>query len=291
MEKVIFDCDNTLGIENCDVDDGLTLLFLLGSKEIDLQGVTLTYGNSTLDKVEKATRLLQENLGIEFPYYLGTEDRVKRDSEASRFLAECVAENPGEITVIATGSLTNLLGAATYNPLFFSQVKSIILMGGTVEPLKVNGRPVTELNFTCDPQATETVILSEAPLVVMNGHMTAQALFSDTMIDQMIPDETKGGTWLKESLNAWCKLTKEYFDLDGFCNWDMATAMYLIHPEYFSRETYYLTHSQDLSQGRLTLTQERTEHSDKIFSMPENLLDLTGFNRCMSETIRGYLEE
>lgn len=61
MKKVIFDCDNTLGISNCDVDDGLTLLFLLGRKEFELLGVTLTYGNSSLEKVVGATATLQKN--------------------------------------------------------------------------------------------------------------------------------------------------------------------------------------------------------------------------------------
>lgn len=36
MHKVLFDCDNTMGVKNCDVDDGLTLLYLLGRKDIDL---------------------------------------------------------------------------------------------------------------------------------------------------------------------------------------------------------------------------------------------------------------
>ena len=38
--KMIYDCDNTIGIEGCDVDDGLSLLFLLACEEADLLGVT-----------------------------------------------------------------------------------------------------------------------------------------------------------------------------------------------------------------------------------------------------------
>ena len=37
---VIYDCDNTMGVAGCDIDDGLTLLFLLGCRDIDLIGVT-----------------------------------------------------------------------------------------------------------------------------------------------------------------------------------------------------------------------------------------------------------
>ena len=44
MKKIVFDCDNTFGIKNCDVDDGLALMYLLGSREAEFLGVTSTYG-------------------------------------------------------------------------------------------------------------------------------------------------------------------------------------------------------------------------------------------------------
>lgn len=45
MKKVIFDCDNTMGLPGRDVDDGLSLFYLLGSPEIELLGVCSTFGN------------------------------------------------------------------------------------------------------------------------------------------------------------------------------------------------------------------------------------------------------
>lgn len=33
MKRLIFDCDNTFGINGCDFDDGLALLYLLGNSE------------------------------------------------------------------------------------------------------------------------------------------------------------------------------------------------------------------------------------------------------------------
>ena len=35
MRKIIHDCDCTFGINGCDVDDGLALLYLLGDPEDD----------------------------------------------------------------------------------------------------------------------------------------------------------------------------------------------------------------------------------------------------------------
>ena len=39
MKNVIFDCDNTYGVPDCDVDDGLTLIYLLGNKDVNLLNV------------------------------------------------------------------------------------------------------------------------------------------------------------------------------------------------------------------------------------------------------------
>jgi len=50
-QKIIFDCDNTLGIPLKEVDDGLTLLYLLGVPELDLLGITTTFGNGRIDQV------------------------------------------------------------------------------------------------------------------------------------------------------------------------------------------------------------------------------------------------
>ncbi|HBC99873.1 MAG TPA: nucleoside hydrolase, partial [Lachnoclostridium sp.] len=45
MKHVVFDCDNTFGVKDCDVDDGLALMYLLGCPEVKVHGITATYGN------------------------------------------------------------------------------------------------------------------------------------------------------------------------------------------------------------------------------------------------------
>ena len=61
MKKIVFDCDNTFGVKDCDVDDGLALMYLLGNREAQLLGITSTYGNSSLDVVQAVNlRMLEE---------------------------------------------------------------------------------------------------------------------------------------------------------------------------------------------------------------------------------------
>ena len=272
MRKVIFDCDNTFGLDNRDVDDGLTLFYLLGSPAIDLLGVTLTYGNDTLEKVIQMTKELQRRLDLTFNYY---------GNHQAEFLAEQVNRYPNEVTILATGALTNLAEAKRIDPLFFEKVKEIIVMGGTTETLVVNHHPVTELNFSCDPLAAETVLLSQAKVVIMNGHMTSEAFFSITELEQflslakeVIPQER--AEWIRNSLEKWIEWNEEVFNFSGFCNWDMTTAVYLERPELFSNERFYLAEQQPtIDKGRILLT----EKSIYSVRMPKKLLTVSEFNQ------------
>ena len=89
MKKIVFDCDNTFGIKNCDVDDGLALMYLLGSREAEFLGVTSTYGNSSLDVVQEVNLRMLEELGRrDIPVKRGGEKRGCYQSEAAGFLAE-----------------------------------------------------------------------------------------------------------------------------------------------------------------------------------------------------------
>ncbi len=112
MKNIIFDCDNTMGIEGCDVDDGLALLYLLGKKNVSILGISTTYGNSDIDTVYSNTRRMLKELGREnIPLLKGSPSRHIKKSEAASFIAETVNKHPGNISILATGSLTNIYGA------------------------------------------------------------------------------------------------------------------------------------------------------------------------------------
>ncbi|OJG46542.1 hypothetical protein RV04_GL000970 [Enterococcus hermanniensis] len=249
----------------------MTLLYLLGVAEIDLLGVTLTYGNSNLEVVKKMTQEFCQKLNLSFDYYARKQ---------AQFLVDQVNRYPGEISLLATGALTNLAQAQTMDPTFFSKVKEIVLMGGVLKPLKVNQTSVNELNFSSDACATEKVLLSQANLTIMNGHMTAQAFFSKSDLANFLTKINKihsvDSSWVKLILENWIKWNKVHFDFAGFCNWDMTTAVYLEHPELFSAENYYLAPKQpELKQGKINIV----EHSAHLVKMPDQLMNIIEFNR------------
>lgn len=272
MRKVIFDCDNTFGMIDRDVDDGLTLFYLLGSPVIDLLGVTLTYGNGSLEEVSKMTKEIKQRLGLSLDHY---------STAQAEYLVEQVNRYPNKVTILATGALTNLAEAQKIDPDFFGKVQEIILMGGTLEPLVVNHRPVTELNFSCDAEAAKAVLLSQAKLTIMNGHMTSEAFFSSSELNQFLKSaentvSQESLAWISSTLKRWIAWNEKVFNFNGFCNWDMTTAVYLERPELFSDEHYYLSEEQsNLSQGRMTVTDD----SPYLVKMPKKLLAVNEFNQ------------
>ncbi|WP_407856966.1 nucleoside hydrolase [Enterococcus hailinensis] len=272
MKKVIFDCDNTFGLLNHDIDDGLTLLYLLGAPTIEILGVTLTFGNSDLTDVEKITQDFRQKLNLTFDYYARNQ---------AQFLVDQVNQYPGEITLLATGALTNLAQAQTIDPAFFSKVKEIVLMGGVVKPLVVNQTLVEELNFSSDALATEKVLLSQAKLTIMNGHMTAQAFFSKNDLEIFLTKisgylSVQSFNWFKATLESWIQWNEKQFNFKGFCNWDMTTAVYLEQPELFSAENYYLAAKQpELMVGKMRIV----DTSAYLIKMPDQLTNIIEFNQ------------
>ncbi|HKJ86630.1 MAG TPA: nucleoside hydrolase, partial [Spirochaetia bacterium] len=151
---VFVDCDNTMGLPRQEIDDGLTLLYLLDRPEVRIVGVSATHGNGPVGAVVAQTRALFEALGVDVPVYAGVDpppspavppdpdapadpDALRdlarpwrSDSDAARALVDAAKAHEGRLVVLGLGATTNLAGAAELDPDFFSRLAGIVLMGG-----------------------------------------------------------------------------------------------------------------------------------------------------------------
>lgn len=285
MHKIIYDCDNTMGVKERDVDDGLTLLYLLGRKDISISGVTTTYGNSTIDIVYDNTLRMFHELSIQdIPLLRGASSPKDRHSEAAEFLAEKVAESPGEITVLATGSLTNLFGAYKIDSNFFHHVKQIILMGGITHPLRINGKQLDELNFSCDPEATYQVLSSGAKVTVITGHICLQALFGEKEYKRLMENhDIKIYQYIRNKTNHWFAYIMKEFGIKGFYNWDIVAAVYLTNPELFDINIRNIVStSEDLKTGLLKI--DKNSNKGYRVNIPTAINNIDQFNEIIFDT-------
>jgi len=251
MQRVIFDCDNTMGLPFKEVDDGLTLLYLLGQPDIDLIAVTTTFGNGTVDQAFAQTRKLLAQAGrADIPVFKGAGQRHAPPTEAARFLAETAAAHPGEISLLATGPLGNLRGAAELDVQFFDNLKQIACMGGYLSPLRIGRRDVAELNLSANPEAAYQVLNGPCPVTLMNAQICLQASFSRAEIANL-------NFWprnIRRILYQWWVVFGLACSVSHFYLWDLLPAVYLSYPELFTQEQAYLISTiKDLETGKIVI--------------------------------------
>ena len=262
MRKIIHDCDCTFGINGCDVDDGLALLYLLGDGQAEVLGVTTTYGNNVLDKVYPNTKKFVKDIGrAEIPVYKGGAYPGEIDNEASQYLAKMAEEHAGELELLVTGSVTNLYGAWKINPKFFSQVKRIVLMGGITEALIFAKREMDELNFSCDPLATFTVLTSETEVAVITGNNCLKVLFTRDEYEKQFGNKNKAIVdFIRKETDYWFDNNMDDYGIPGYYNWDVIAAAYMLHPELFeTKEIDFNLSVEDLKKGKMRISEEGME--------------------------------
>ncbi|GGX40909.1 nucleoside hydrolase [Streptomyces fructofermentans] len=179
------------------IDDALALQYLLGTGLWDLRAYTSVGGNLPGDVTHRNARALARALRIDadvpvhrgagrpltrLPYAaasafhgargLGVESlpdsTAARPAESSaQALLRLSREYEGELTVCATGPLTNVAVALLEDPAFARRVGSLVFMGGAAR-VPGNVTPVAEFNAWTDPDAAEVVLSSGIPFTMVD---------------------------------------------------------------------------------------------------------------------------
>ncbi len=180
------------------IDDALALLLALRSPEIQVLGVTTVAGNAPVELTNANARRVLEYLGVtDIPVAMGAAKPLKHTlvdaldyhgpdglgqcgllppkipphpAKAWDFLAQLISQTPGEITLVATGPLTNVALAFQHHPELPKLLAGLVLMGGaySLTPYgKGNRTPFAEFNIWQDPEAARIVFSSEVDIVAI----------------------------------------------------------------------------------------------------------------------------
>jgi purine nucleosidase len=258
---IIYDCDITMGRPFREAGDGLVLLYLLGEPRVNLLSVTTTYGNGPVKMTTRtALKLLNSVEHGDIPVLRGAAgpDDVAETNTAAHHLRDMVNKRPGEITLIATGSMTNLKHAAALDPEFFSKLRGLYLMGGVTEPLMWNGRQLAELNFALDPQAAYQAIHADCPTTIAPGQSGLSAVFRSPQLAALRALKDPASRLISRQVRSWFALMRLYFRDGGFALWDSVAALMLTQPGLFEYERgHVISTRDDLRTGRLVATPNR----------------------------------
>jgi purine nucleosidase len=293
--RVLIDTDPGLGNNGSDVDDGLALFIMLNNPDtFKIEGITTVFGNT---RVKMGYSLLKKYLEVadrtEIPYKMGA--RSKREmgklNEASKFIIEMVKEYPNDLILLPLGPLTNVSTALQHYPELFDDLKTIIFMGGLVEPIEENKSlfdlgelfKTTEFNFHSDPFATQLLIETNTftPRIGVGLDICKKVLFQEKHLVKIKEVQKPIPQYIYDYIVHWMKLWK-FNKIDGFYPFDTLVPIYLLKPELFIIRDVYLKVDTDEIFGRLTVLDNDKENSAPItYCMdfkeskgPEELMDI-----------------
>jgi inosine-uridine nucleoside N-ribohydrolase len=153
---------------------------------------------------------------------------------AVEFIIETVEANPGEVTIVAVGPMTNLALALDHRPEIAGKIKRLVFMGGSARA----GGNVTkqaEFNFWFDPEAARTVLRSAIKEKVMFGlDICNRAVLTKAHFDQIVKVKTPVTQLYREDFgNGYPGFLKNP-QATGFL-WDELAAAWLIDPAFVTR--------------------------------------------------------
>ncbi|EEA85695.1 nucleoside hydrolase [Peptacetobacter hiranonis] len=270
MKKVIYDCDNTMGLDNRDIDDGLALVYLVENKNMELLGVCTTYANDSLEYVHKQTLELVEDLGINLKVYKGRgkfemndytgfgykrfeDDGNFESNEAAKFIVEMANKYPNEIDLLATGSMQNLYDAYMIDNEIGEKLSSVVLMGGITGDLYFGDKIMKELNFSVCPKGAEVAIKKYKNVSILTGNRCMDVEFGTNELDKVkaLGSNIKN-EFIIQKIEKWMREFKEKYNYDSIVLWDVIAAIYLMNPDMFRDDFMSVVSTEeDLFEGRL----------------------------------------
>jgi inosine-uridine nucleoside N-ribohydrolase len=190
-------------------DDAIALLLALASPEVELLGVTTVAGNQTLERTTaNALRVLELAGRADVPVAAGAPRPLVRELEvaanvhgesgldgpelpppsaspvaehAVAFLAERIRRRAGEVTLVATGPLTNVALLLALRP--DARPERIVLMGGSIG--EGNRTPAAEFNIWVDPEAAARVFESGIGTTMVGLDVTHRAVLPADRVEEL----------------------------------------------------------------------------------------------------------
>ncbi|WP_308551905.1 nucleoside hydrolase [uncultured Peptoniphilus sp.] len=240
MKKVLVDFDNTINVRGCDIDDAFALFFLLSHKDVEVVGITTTFGNSNEDDTYNSTVMMNKDLGIEIPLKKGGIYSY----DAAKFIKEKFERE--KVSLISLGSTTNTMKALALG-MDTKNITEFVQMGGITSPLYFKGMVMDELNMSIDFLATNYVLKRIGNPVIITGNNCIEKKYKVKDGEYI----SKYMRYLDSHMRRWKAEFEVKYKEEELVIWDALTALYVTNPEFFEIEKRKIRLGENMMTGYL----------------------------------------
>jgi purine nucleosidase len=239
------------------IDDALALWLALTSPELDVRGISVSYGNTV---VENAHRNVVEIVrraagGRRVPIAIGARRPLKRQLAVAlethgesglgyadvpragvildwvKPLDRLLAAQDQPVTLVTLGPVTSLaLALRSDAALVRAKVARHIAMIGNLEA-RGNTTPHSEFNAWCDPEALATVLAAELPTDMVGLDVTRKVVVTAKEVARLAQAADPTAQWLHEALRFYVEFHRAYERLEGAVVNDVLAIAALLQPD------------------------------------------------------------
>jgi pyrimidine-specific ribonucleoside hydrolase len=268
MKRIIIDCDPGNGIAGANTDDGLAIALALASPALSLELITTVAGNTPCETGARVAKDLIGRLGLSVPVVQGATQALQEDPvpwretldnrvnqlalgdlwqdvrqpadvaadafDAPDAIGKLICDNPGEITLVAIGPLTNVALAMQRYPAMADSVAEIVIMGGvfTLDDY------IKDTNFGLDPEAAHQVLHSGAAVTLVPMDVTTQTLMTQQDLTRLTAVDHPLTEFVRDTLRPWIDYSMETRQLAGCWIHDALVVAWLLNQRVASGIDY-----------------------------------------------------
>lgn len=249
------------------VDDSMAILFAFASPEVEIVGLSTVFGNVGVDMTtENALRLVELAGHPDVPVAKGANKPLMRPNtsngwmvhgrnglgeadfaapkgqpdkrRAAQFIIDTIMANPGEITLVPLGPLTNVALAVSVEPRIAENVREVVLMGGAAT-VPGNVSAVAEANIHNDPEAAHIVFHAGWPLTMVGLDVTEKTMMTPEYLDELFAANTPATDFIAKITPHYLGFSRKW-GLNGFPVHDSSALAYAIDPTLFTTKSAYV---------------------------------------------------
>ncbi|USS93145.1 nucleoside hydrolase [Fructilactobacillus ixorae] len=239
VQKMILDVDTG-------IDDAMAIAYAVADPAVELIGVISSFGNIEADRAAtNALRILNLVGAPDVPVFIGHQNPL--DHEYNRlpinaqihgengigdvqlptprqavatqngvdFLLDAAQRYGDDLTIVATGPMTNLAAALNQAPEVMRQVGKLTIMGGALT-VPGNVTPVAEANVEQDPVAANQLFTSGLPLTMVGLDVTLRTLLTKDETAQW--RTTEAGTKMADIVDYYINVYADIYPELGGCS-------------------------------------------------------------------------